>query len=146
MTMHLNAYIKFHDNCLEALKCYEECFGGKIISAQTYKEFGYPVENEADVNKIIHSVFQLNKHFTLLACDDLQETKNLPINGISLTINFDDAKEQEDVYNKLAKYSTIVTPLQQSQWGAMFAILQDKFGIEWLLHFDSERQFDPSQT
>ena len=27
-------------------------------------------------------------------------------------------------------------PLQKAEWGAMFAIIKDKFGIEWLLHYD----------
>lgn len=136
MTMHLHTYIKFHGNCMEALKCYEECFGGKIISPQTYKDFGYPVENPEDANKIIHSTFELNSHFILMACDDIQPTKDLPINGISLSINFESTEQQEKVYNKLSKYGTIIMPLQKAEWGAMFAIIKDNFGVEWLLHYD----------
>jgi PhnB protein len=146
MTMQLHTYIKFHGNCAEALKCYEECFSGKIISIQTYKEFGYPVENAEDSSKIIHSTFQLNSMFLFMACDDLQPTKDLPINGISLSINFDNAADQENVYNKLSKHGTVIMPLQKAQWGAMFAIIKDKFGIEWLLHFDSEQKFDSSKA
>ena len=57
-------------------------------------------------------------------------------NNISLSIYFDNKAKQKEVYDNFkSSGATIKMELEEQYWGEIFAIVQDKYGITWLLSY-----------
>jgi PhnB protein len=58
---------------------------------------------------------------------------------VHLSINFDDAAQQEKVFNALAENGAVGMPLQDTFWGAKFGMVTDQFGICWMLNHEKKK-------
>jgi PhnB protein len=136
--MNVIPYLTFSGNCEEALKFYEKAFGGKIVHLSRYG--GSPIE-EMGGNKdwVMHATFEA-KGIKLFACDN---TKDAPAGSeegmIQLTINFENAAEQEKVFETMAEEGIVTMPLQDTFWGARFGMLKDKFGLNWMFSCEAQQ-------
>jgi len=54
--------------------------------------------------------------------------------GFSVAVGTKDPAETERVFNALAQGGQVQMPLQQTFWSAKFGMLQDKFGIAWMVN------------
>ena len=59
--------------------------------------------------------------------------------AVSLLLNCSSEDEINNFYAKLADSGAATHPLEISFWGALFGDLTDKFGNQWLLHFDKSK-------
>jgi len=50
-------------------------------------------------------------------------------------IECDSEEEIKMVYNNFSKEGTVRFPLQKTFWGALHAVITDKFGVTWGLNF-----------
>jgi PhnB protein len=60
--------------------------------------------------------------------------------AVSLMLNCSSEEEIKDYYSKLSEGGEPTHPLEISFWGALFGDLTDKYGNQWLLHFDKNQQ------
>lgn len=133
----LNVYLIFAGNCQEALNFYKECLGGQILSSQTYADSPVQVPDDYK-SKVIHAEFKSDGIY-FMAADTLPgQPVNLG-NNVTLTINLNDAQEQELILSKLSLGGQMIMPLQDTFWGAKFAMLKDKFGIVWMLNCETSK-------
>ncbi len=58
---------------------------------------------------------------------------------VHLSINFNNAGEQERVFNALSEGGQVSMPLQDTFWGARFGMLADKFGVNWMFNYDKQQ-------
>ena len=64
---HLNVYLHFNGNARQALEFYKHCFGGEILSLQTYANS--PLETKDQYrDMIMHSEFKAD-HIEFMAGD-----------------------------------------------------------------------------
>jgi PhnB protein len=58
--------------------------------------------------------------------------------GTMISLNLECKTEEEinNYYEAFAKESKIVMPLQDTFWGARFAMIVDKFGIPWMFNYE----------
>lgn len=128
----LNPYLNFPGTCRDALELYKKCFNGEISAVQTYGDAH--MEGAGDTkDKILHSEFKAEGiHF--MASDDMRGFQVHSGNNVSLTLDVSDPKEQERIFNTLADGGTISMPLAKTFWGAMFGMLTDRYGIQWLVN------------
>jgi len=54
--------------------------------------------------------------------------------GFSVAVSTKDPAETKRVCNALAQGGQVDMPLQQTFWSAEFGMLQDKFGISWMVN------------
>jgi PhnB protein len=54
--------------------------------------------------------------------------------NIQLNIEFSDPDKTEIIFNKLAEGGKITMPLEITFWNAKFGMLEDKFGIVWMVN------------
>jgi PhnB protein len=128
----------FNGNCEEALKFYANAFGGEIKNLMYYE--GSPVENMA-VNKkqVMHSHF-VAKGILFMASDSGQGGPQATKGGmVHLSINFEEAGEEEKVFNALSEGGKVTMPLQDTFWGARFGMVMDKFGVNWMFNWDKPK-------
>lgn len=128
-------YLHFKDNCREAMQFYQELFGGelemmKISESPASDQFSKEVQNQ-----VIHSNLK-NGDFVLMASDMCGMGKLKQGNSVELNLNCSSEKEINHLYNELSKDGQIIDELKEQFWGALFAMVVDRFGVRWMLSLD----------
>jgi len=121
--------------CEEALNFYKNIFGGEITQVMRWKDapadMGLPAEMG---ERIMHSTF--SSPSVKLMASDAQPTTQYGMGAISLSLGTKDLNEAKRVFDALSKGGKVEMPLEKSSWGAMFGMLSDKYGIDWMVNCD----------
>jgi PhnB protein len=132
---NIRPYLTFNGNCREAMEFYRNCLGGEL----TLQRIGdsplgeqLPPEMKAC---ILHSTLQCGE-LVLMASDMVGERGLLRGNAVSLMLNCASEAEIEACYRALAAGGQATHPPERTFWGALFGDLTDRFGNQWLLHYD----------
>ena len=136
--MQLTPYIIFNGNCEDALNFYAKVFGGEIKNLTRFE--GSPIESmAADKQKIMHSHFGA-KGILFMASDSGEGGPEAANSGmVHFSLDFDNANEEEKVFNALAENGKISMPLQDTFWGAKFGMVTDKFGVNWMVNCEKRK-------
>ncbi|MXV50076.1 VOC family protein [Pedobacter sp. HMF7647] len=137
---NINPHINFNGNAEEAFNFYKSVFGGEFAKIMRFKDLvnaGFPVaENEA--NKIMHIALPIGK--TFLMANDVPEIlgrTNENENRSKIVISAESKEEADKLFNGLSAGGQIEMPISDSPWGTYFGMFRDKYGIEWMIDFDS---------
>ncbi|MBP6005414.1 VOC family protein [Candidatus Saccharibacteria bacterium] len=137
MSVKLTSYINLNGNATQALKFYQDIFGGTIQS-DTFQEFNQRSNNampvpDQDKDKIMHAT--LTGEYIELMLSDVPSTWTDQSNqsNIVLALNGDDHQLIQEYWEKLAQGGTIDQPLEQAPWGDYFGSLVDQFGVRWMV-------------
>ncbi|MEV5962753.1 VOC family protein [Kribbella sp. NPDC051952] len=131
MASRLNPYIQFDGDARAAMEFYQGVFGGDL-STNTFKEFGAG-HGPDDDDKLMHSQLETPSGFTLMASDTPQGMPYNPGENIAISLSGDD--ELRGYYEKLsADGGKVSVPLEKQVWGDEFGMVQDKFGINWMVN------------
>lgn len=128
----LNPYLGFRDGAREAMTFYKSVFGGEL-TLNTFAEF-QASEDPAEADKIMHSQLETPAGFVLMA-SDTPNSMDAP-SGSSIMISVSGTEDQEirGYFDKLAEGGTVLQPLEAAPWGAVFGMVNDKFGTRWLMN------------
>ena len=139
----INPYINFNGNAEEAFTFYKSVFGGEFAGITRFKDIAsaeFPVpENEA--NKIMHIALSIGKNF--LMGNDVPEfmgRTNENENRSKISISAESKEEADKLFNGLSKGGKVEMPIADSPWGSYFGMFRDKYGIEWMVEFDSKNK------
>lgn len=134
----INSYLSFNGNCREAMNFYQQCLGGEL-TLQTIGESPLADKMPQQMkDSILHSTLTKDS-LVLMATDMVSDQGLLRGNGVSLMLNCSSEEEIRTFYNKLSDGGKATHPLEITFWGALFGDLTDKYGNNWLLHFDSSK-------
>jgi PhnB protein len=138
----INPYINFNGNAEEAFNFYKSVFGGEFESVVRFKDLEGPEfsisENDAD--KIMRIVLPIGGN-TLIA-NDVPEglgPVNENENRSKIAVSAESREEAERIFNGLSVGGAVEMPMDESPWGTYFAMLRDKYGIEWTVEFDPNK-------
>lgn len=136
MQATLNPYLTFNGNCREAMEFYRDCIGGEL-HFQTIEASPLSGQMPDSMKKqIVHASLRGSGH--LLMASDMVGKKGLQKgNAVSLLLDCSSEESIKTCYAKLSAGGEASHPLHRSFWGALFGDLVDKYGNQWLLHFDS---------
>ena len=127
-------YIHLNMNCREALGFYEKVLGGKIASISTYGEnMAEHVPAEAH-HLIVNAEIAMPGGLILYLSDAMPNVPYEGIRGISLALNFDTCEEGEKIFNALSEGGTVSMPWSPTFWAKMFGMVDDKYGVSWLVN------------
>ena len=135
----INSYLTFNGNCRQAMSFYKDCLGGDLFF-QTIGES--PLSDkmpEQMKDCILHSTLT-NGNLIIMASDMVSENGLVKGNAVSLMLNCSSENEIRNYYENLSDGGKQTHPLEISFWGALFGDLTDKYGNNWLLHFDKNQQ------
>jgi PhnB protein len=65
-------------------------------------------------------------------------------NNFSLSIDAESKEEADKIFDRLSKDAKTTMPLADAFWGAYFGMLTDKFGVQWMINYDYNRQHKAS--
>lgn len=136
----INPYLNFKGNTEEAFNFYKSIFGGEFMTVQRFKdtpEAGRTPAHEQD--KIMHIAFPIGKGTILMGTDALESMghKLTAGNNFHLSISTESEEETRKLFNALSAEGNVTVALDKMFWGAYFGMCTDKFGIQWMLNYDS---------
>lgn len=139
----INPYIHFNGNAEEAFTFYKSVFGGEFAMLIRFKDMSIPEspvsENEAE--KIMHIALPIGKHSLLMGSDtpEFMGKHNENENRSKISISAESKEEADHLFNGLSAGGTVEMPIEDSPWGSYFGMLRDKYGFEWMVDFDQNR-------
>jgi len=134
---HLVPYLHFNGEAEEVLNFYKDVFNGEVIALNRYADSPMQV-NEEWKNKIIHSRIKFGDNIIMIS-DSHNGQLTSKEGNIQLSVEVDDEKKIEEVFNKLAEGGKVTMPLAKQFWGATFGMLRDKFGVNWMFNHEEKK-------
>lgn len=137
----INPYINFNGNAEEAFNFYKSVFGGEFSNVSRFKDLASPEMPVAphEENKIMHIALPIGPN--MLMGNDVPESMgrtNENENRSKISINVESKEEADRLFNGLSVDGKVEFPMGESPWGSYFGMFRDKYGIEWMVDFDSK--------
>ena len=138
----INPHVNFNGNAEEAFSFYKSVFGGAFTKIIRFKDLGdteHPL-SESEANKIMHIALPIGN--SVLMANDVPEFMgrvNENENRSKIFVSAESKEEADKIFNGLSAGGTVEMPIEDSPWGSYFAMFRDKYGIEWMVEFDSKK-------
>lgn len=139
-----NTYLNFNGNCEAAFNFYKSVFGGEFNFMGRFGDMpasdDYTVP-ESDKNKVMHVSLPIGKSI-LMGSDNGQqyEASFVKGNNFSVSVTADSKEEADKIFNALAEGGQVTMPMSDTFWGDYFGMLQDQFGIQWMMSYNAQNQ------
>jgi len=125
-------YLFFGGRCEEALEFYRAAIGAEVEMLTRFKESPEPQKlPDCFADKVMHASVRIGKSSFMASdgqCDGAQN-----FDGFSLSITVPDVAEAERVFAALSEGGLVVTALEKTFWSPKFGMLQDRFGVGWMV-------------
>ncbi|MFV8343658.1 VOC family protein [Flavobacterium sp. XS2P39] len=142
----VNPYLTFDSRCAEAFEFYKSVFGGEFSYLGKFKDMppmeGQGPMSEADGEKVMHVSLPISKETVLMGSDSSEAFGQATIigNNFSVSINTDSQQEADKLFGGLSVGGSVTMPMSKTFWGAYFGMFTDKFGIQWMVNFDEQKE------
>lgn len=142
----VNVYLTFNGNCEVAFDFYKSVFGGEYPYIGRFKDMppqeGGKAIPEEEGNRIMHVSLPIGKSSMIMGSDTGGEwAPNFKQgNNFSISINADSKNEADKIFNDLSAGGQVTMPLANTFWGDYFGVLTDKFGINWMMSFNEQKE------
>jgi len=131
--MKLHPYLNFAGNAEEALNFYKDALEGDVIMLNRFGESPMPSDDDWK-QKIMHARLQFGDDNIIMISDTMKGNSISTHGNIQLSIGLDDEEKTKQIFDNLADGGKVTMPLAKQFWGDLFGMLQDKFGISWMLN------------
>ncbi len=139
--MKFHPYLNFDGNTEEAFSFYRKVFRAPAPQIMRFKEMpageGFDVPPELE-EKVLHISLTLENGSMLMASDMPPDTQLKPGNNFSISITADSDAEAERLFNELGEGGEVRMPFERAFWGSMFGMVEDRFGICWMIDSDPQ--------
>lgn len=134
----INPYLTFNGNCEEAFTFYKAAFGGEYRQISKFKDApGTEKMSAADRELIMHVSLPISKETILMGSDAHPDMGKVTVGQhLSLSVGTDSKEEANKIFNALATGGKVTMPIADTFWGAYFGMLEDKYGIVWMVNYD----------
>ncbi len=136
----INPHINFNGNAEEAFNFYKSVFGGAFTKIIRFKDLSIPEHPipEHEANKIMHIALPIGNSI-LMANDvpDFLGRVNENENRSKIFVTAGSREEADKLFSGLSAGGNVEMPIGDSPWGSYFAMFRDKYGIEWMVEFES---------
>ena len=136
----IHPHINFNGNAEEAFTFYQSVFGGEFSKTIRFNDLSGPEfqVSEHEAQKIMYIALPIGPN--LLMGNDVPEilgTTNENEHRSKISISAESKEEANKLFNGLSAGGQLEMPLAESPWGTYFGMFRDRYGIEWMINFDS---------
>ena len=126
-------YLFFGGRCEEAIEFYRKALGAELVMMARFNEAPEPQPGlpECFENKVMHATLRIGE--TMVMASDGRCEGQQAYEGFSLSITVPDEANAERVFAALSDGGLVTMPLEKTFWAPKFGMLQDKFGIGWMV-------------
>jgi PhnB protein len=136
----INPYLNFNGNCEEAMNFYKSAFNAQFMG-EIMRYGGTEMKHDpSEANKVMHSTLDLGNGNYLMGSDS-PSYYPAATHGTAMQIAIHPTSEEEahKVFNNLAVGGSVTMALEKTFWGALFGMLVDKYGVQWLVNYQIEQ-------
>jgi len=133
--MTLEPYLFFNGRCEEAINFYKEALGAEVTLQMRMNEApespppgSVPPGFE---NKIMHANLRIGT-MNLMVSDGNSDAAP-SFKGFTPSLGVADVAEAERRFDALAQGGKVVMPLGKTFWSPCFGMLEDRFGVGWMV-------------
>ena len=135
----VNIYLTFNGNCKEAFDFYAAVLQREISDFNVFGEMppqpGFEL-TEDDKKRVMHVTLPISSETSIMGSDTFPHQPVSFGNNFSISLSPDSKIEADRVFNELSQGGSIVMPMSDTFWNAYFGMVQDKFGVNWMINFD----------
>ena len=128
-------YLFFNGKCEEAVEFYRKTIGAEVEMMMRFKESPEPPPPDqvppGFENKIMHASFRVGG--TTLMASDGCSTEKPDFEGFSLSLSVATEAEADRAFAALASGGKVTMPLAKTFWSPRFGMLEDPFGVGWMV-------------
>ncbi len=141
----VNVYLNFNGNCLEAFDFYKSVFGVEFSYLGKFGDMpadeSKPLSQE-DANRIMHVSLPISSETMLMGSDITSDWSSNYVagNNFSISITVTSQADADKLFNGLSVGGVVTMPLQHTFWGDYFGMFTDKFGINWMISFNTTKE------
>jgi PhnB protein len=144
----VTTYLNFPGKTEEAFNFYKKVFNGEFTGiglkrfGDTEMPAGMPPMSDADKKLIIHAELTIMSGHVLMATDSPESMGFNMQHGNNMHINLEPESKEETkrLFDALSENGNITMPLEDMFWGAYFGSFTDKYGINWMLNFQTANE------
>jgi PhnB protein len=139
-----NPYLTFNGNTLEAFEHYRSVFGGEFPMVLRYRDFPDNSMNatEEALDRIAHIGLPLGES-VLMGMDALGSHGRATIgDNFHIVVEAESSEEADRVFDALAEGGSVEMPLQQTEWAEKYGICTDRFGVQWMIDYTGNVDFE----
>jgi PhnB protein len=130
----IQPYLFFNGRCDEAVEFYRKALGAEVEMLMRYKESPEPPKPgmipPGWENKVMHTSLRIGET-VVMASDGCGEKGNFE--GFSLSLSVPNEAEADRAFAELSAGGQVRMPLTKTFWSPRFGMLQDRFGIGWMI-------------
>jgi PhnB protein len=138
----IQPYLFFNGRCEEAIEFYRKALGAEVEMMMRFKESPEPPPPGAVPpgfeNKIMHASFRVGQT-TVMASDGCSADKG-SFQGFSLSVSVPTEAEADRAFNTLAGGGQVKMGLTKTFFSSRFGMLEDRFGIGWMISVAPSQQ------
>ncbi|MFN3405294.1 MAG: SRPBCC domain-containing protein [Cytophagaceae bacterium] len=138
----VSSYVNFAGNTEEAFKFYRSVFRTEFVNgirriSDIASDPAHPPVPENVKNMVLHVELPLLGGHILMGTDAPREMGFTLTQGNNMHINLEpDSREEADrLFTELSAGGVVEMPIQEMFWGAYYGNFTDKFGINWMIHY-----------
>jgi PhnB protein len=136
--MTSNPYLMFSGNCADAMKFYEKNLGAKVALKLTYGEAPASENCSAGMEKqIMHARLTIGGSVVMVS--DCPPNRYAKPQGFSMSLSIEKPEEAERVFKALSENGTVMMPLEETFWAQRFGMLEDQFGVPWMINCEKQQ-------
>jgi PhnB protein len=135
--MKLNTVLSFAGNCEEAFNFFQEHLGAKLLEVIRYEDSPLKQKTPPEFGRKIFFARLAIADTILMGGDDLPDEYDAP-KGFFIALSFQSRLETARVFGILAQNGEVRLPLHETFWAASFGMLNDQFGIPWMLNCEKQ--------
>lgn len=135
-----NPYLNFDGQAEEAFKFYQSVIGGELSLYRMGDAPGAEDLPQGERNRIMHISLPIGEHVVLMASDTMPSLgqKLKEGNNYYVSLHPDSREEADRLFNGLSEGGEVEMPMEDQFWGDYFGSFRDKFGIYWMINYNSE--------
>ncbi len=137
----INPYLNFNGTAEEAFRFYQSIFGGEVFIQKMKDAPGSENFSEHDKNLVMHASLPIGGQILMASdCVESMGHKLIPGNYSYISMSPDSREDATRIFNALAEGGTVEMPMEDMFWGDYFGSLVDKYGIPWMINYNSSNQ------
>ena len=133
--MQTQIYLFFDGRTEEALDFYKKTLGIEVEMMMRFKDAPGPQDPDCpapkNLNAVMHSSFKLGDQRVMASDGDSGGKPEFK--GFSLTLAVKDEAEADKLFASLSQGGKVQQPLIQTFFSPKFGMVQDKFGVGWMV-------------
>lgn len=130
----IQPYLFFNGRCDEAVEFYRKALGAEVQMLMRYKESPEPPKPgmvpPGWENKVMHTSLRIGETI-VMASDGCGEKASFE--GFSLSLSVPTEADADRAFAALSDGGQVRMPLTKTFWSPRFGMLQDRFGIGWII-------------